>query len=120
MNDSLSASRVDVLGVHVSAIDPKMSFLRWNGGSPRVRGKYVCVTGVHGVMESQNDPDLREIHNRSGLTVPDGMPMVWCGKFAGFPDMERVYGPDMMLRVCARAAEAGWSSLLLRWRRRPR
>ena len=25
--------------------------------------RYVCVTGVHGVMESQIDPALRDIHN---------------------------------------------------------
>lgn len=57
---------------------------------------YVCVTGVHGIMESQDDPDLKAIHNRSGLTVPDGMPAVWSGHYAGFKDMERVYGPDLM------------------------
>ena len=28
-------------------------------------------------MESQRDPELRDIHNRSGLTTPDGMPLVW-------------------------------------------
>lgn len=72
--------------------------------------QYVCVTGVHGVMESQADPRLAEIHNRSGLTTPDGMPMVWAGKWAGASHMERVYGPDLMLSVCERAATNGWSS----------
>ena len=41
------------------------------------RRGFVCVTGVHGVMESQADPILRRIHNASLLTTPDGMPMVW-------------------------------------------
>ena len=27
---------------------------------------YVCVTGMHGVMESQSDGALLEIHNRPG------------------------------------------------------
>ena len=110
MRTAQTVSRVEVLGVHVSAIAPEdvvPSVERWIDEGER---QYVCVTGVHGVMESQDDPDLREIHNRSGLTVPDGMPMVWCGKFAGFAHMDRVYGPEMMLRVCARAAESGWSS----------
>jgi N-acetylglucosaminyldiphosphoundecaprenol N-acetyl-beta-D-mannosaminyltransferase len=71
---------------------------------------YVCVTGVHGVMECRADPELREIHNRSGLTTPDGMPMVWAGRRAGASWMERVYGPDLMLAVLERAVGRGWSS----------
>jgi N-acetylglucosaminyldiphosphoundecaprenol N-acetyl-beta-D-mannosaminyltransferase len=69
---------------------------------------YVCVTGVHGVMESQRDPELRGIHNASGLTTPDGMPMVWAGRVAGVP-IARVYGPDLMLALCQRAEMRGWS-----------
>jgi N-acetylglucosaminyldiphosphoundecaprenol N-acetyl-beta-D-mannosaminyltransferase len=71
---------------------------------------YVCVTGVHGVMESQRDPRLKTIHNRSGLTTPDGMPMVWAGRWAGAQHISRVYGPDLMLAVLERACERGWSS----------
>jgi len=70
---------------------------------------YVCFTGVHGVMESQRDEALRLIHNRSGLTTPDGMPMVWAGHWAGFRSVTRVYGPDVMLALSARAAQRGWS-----------
>jgi N-acetylglucosaminyldiphosphoundecaprenol N-acetyl-beta-D-mannosaminyltransferase len=69
---------------------------------------YVCVTGVHGVMESQRDSDLRRIHNASGLTTPDGMPMVWAGRIAGV-EIERVYGPDLMLALCQLAQMRGWS-----------
>jgi N-acetylglucosaminyldiphosphoundecaprenol N-acetyl-beta-D-mannosaminyltransferase len=102
--------RVDVLGVHVSAITMSMAVeevARWIQDGEQ---HYVCVTGVHGVMESQADPSLRDIHNNSGLTTPDGMPMVWSGRYAGAKYMERVYGPDLMLELCARAAERGWSS----------
>jgi N-acetylglucosaminyldiphosphoundecaprenol N-acetyl-beta-D-mannosaminyltransferase len=102
--------RVDVLGVHVSAINPTMAVAEIERWIDAREQHYVCVTGVHGVMESQSDPALREIHNRSGLTTPDGMPMVWAGRRAGAPWMQRVYGPDLMLDVLARAAERGWSS----------
>ncbi|MGH2866569.1 MAG: WecB/TagA/CpsF family glycosyltransferase [Solirubrobacteraceae bacterium] len=73
---------------------------------------YVCVTGVHGVMEAQRDEALRRIHNRSGLTTPDGMPMVWAGRWAGFPGVRRVYGPDLMLALSERAAQRGWNCYL--------
>lgn len=101
--------RVDVLGVGVSAINPSMALAeieRWVDEGER---QYVCVTGVHGVMESQRDPELLRIHNDSGLTTPDGMPMVWSGRRAGAGWMERVYGPDLMLAVCERGVDRGWT-----------
>jgi len=106
------APRVDVLGVGISCVDLARTvdiFEDWITAGAR---EYVCVTGMHGVMESQTDPELRSIHNRSGLTTPDGMPMVWSGRWAG-GDISRVYGPELMLAVLSRAVERGWSSYFL-------
>jgi N-acetylglucosaminyldiphosphoundecaprenol N-acetyl-beta-D-mannosaminyltransferase len=91
--------RVNVLGVGISALnlDTAVSTLKQALKSGR-RG-YVCVTGVHGVMESQADSQLRAIHNHSLLTTPDGMPMVWLGRLAGHKTMSRVYGPELMEHV---------------------
>ena len=73
---------------------------------------YICVTGVHGVMESQQDEDLRQIHNHAGMVVPDGMPLVWLGKLHGHSHMTRVYGPDLMLALCERSVERGYRHYL--------
>jgi N-acetylglucosaminyldiphosphoundecaprenol N-acetyl-beta-D-mannosaminyltransferase len=102
--------RIDVLGVEVSAINMEMAIDAVNAWVEREERHYVCVTGVHGVMESQRDRQLAAIHNASGLTTPDGMPMVWAGKAAGAHWMERVYGPNMMLAVLSQAHIRGWSS----------
>ncbi|WP_100444223.1 WecB/TagA/CpsF family glycosyltransferase [Glycomyces xiaoerkulensis] len=104
--------RVDVLGVGVSTVNQSMALAEITRWIDSGRRRYVCVTGVHGVMESQRDAELRTIHNESGLTTPDGMPMVWAGRRAGAEWMDRVYGPDLMLNVLERAAERGWSSFL--------
>jgi N-acetylglucosaminyldiphosphoundecaprenol N-acetyl-beta-D-mannosaminyltransferase len=101
---------VDVLGVGISAIDFPTAVEEIGRWIETRRRTYVCVTGVHGVMESQKDEALRVIHNESGLTTPDGMPMVWAGRWAGAHWMQRVYGPDLMLAVCEKAAERGWTS----------
>ena len=104
--------RVDVLGVGVSTVTPQMAIDTLAGWIERRERRYVCVTGVHGVMESQRDPGLLEIHNRSGLTVPDGMPMVWACRRAGAAWVSRVYGPDFMRAACARGVSAGWRMFL--------
>ncbi len=108
----MTIQRVDVLGVGVSAITPDDALgeiARWIDDGEQ---HYVCVTGMHGVMEAQHDPELLRIHNDSGLTTPDGMPMVWAARYAGAKSVERVYGPDLMLAVCEQAAEKGWGSYL--------
>lgn len=102
--------RVDVLGIGISAVDMAMAVDEITDWIERREPHYVCVTGVHGVMESQRDADLLRIHNASGLTTPDGMPMVWAGRWAGATSMRRVYGPDLMLALAERAAERGWRS----------
>jgi len=73
---------------------------------------YICVTGVHGVMKCQSDEKLKDIHNRSGLTVPDGMPLVWIGKICGLSDVGRVYGPDPMLELFRRSIPEGFRHFL--------
>lgn len=64
------------------------------------RKGYVCVTGVHGVTEAQDDPQFRQILNQSFLNTTDGMPLVWLGKYhLSDPSIDRVYGPDLMLEL---------------------
>jgi N-acetylglucosaminyldiphosphoundecaprenol N-acetyl-beta-D-mannosaminyltransferase len=106
--DPAWSSRVDVLGVGISAVTQAQSvdaIGSWIAGDDR---KYICVTGVHGVMECQRSAGLLGIHERSGLTVPDGVPLVWAAHHAGAEHVERVYGPDLMLAACERAASKGW------------
>lgn len=55
-------------------------------------------------MEAAQDGEFRQILNFADLNVPDGMPIVWIGRLAGFGRMGRVFGPDLMLEVCRRSA----------------
>ncbi len=99
--------RINVLGVGVSAINPQLAveiIERWIDAREH---HYVCVTGVHGVMESQKNERLRKIHNQAGMVTPDGMPLVWLSRLQGFSSVRRVYGPDLMLALCARSATTG-------------
>lgn len=110
MLDHMNIGRVDVLGVGISTVDMERAvgeITRWVVDNEH---HYVCVTGVHGVMESQNDAELRKIHNESGLTVPDGIPMVWCGHRAGAKDMAQVRGSDLTLALLAEAERREWKS----------
>src|SRR5579863_3498613 len=95
------ANRVNVLGVGISALNLQSALAEVAEAIRARRKGYVCVTGVHGVMEAQSDEAFRSILNNAFLCTPDGMPMVWIGKMNGQSEMSRVYGPDLMLDICA-------------------
>jgi N-acetylglucosaminyldiphosphoundecaprenol N-acetyl-beta-D-mannosaminyltransferase len=99
--------RVNVLGVGVDPVNPMHAveiIERWITTRDR---QYVCVSGIHGVMESQRDEALRAVHNRAGMVVPDGMPLVWLSRLHGFWQADRVYGPDLLLECCHRSIRTG-------------
>jgi N-acetylglucosaminyldiphosphoundecaprenol N-acetyl-beta-D-mannosaminyltransferase len=101
--------RVNVLGIGVSALnmDTAVDHIRqWL--SDKATGRYLCVTGVHGVMESLRNPEVRQAHNSASACVPDGMPMTWVGRLRGHRDMDRVYGPDLMLALLELSARGGF------------
>jgi N-acetylglucosaminyldiphosphoundecaprenol N-acetyl-beta-D-mannosaminyltransferase len=98
-------ARANVLGVGVHAIDMADAVgLIETAISEGCKG-YVCLTGVHGVMEAQRDPEFHGILDRALLVAPDGMPTVWAGGAQGFRRMRRVYGPDLMREICRRSVK---------------
>ena len=94
-------NRVNVLGVGISVLNLKSALAAIAAAVREKRKGYICVTGVHGVMEAQTDDAFKKILNDAFLCTPDGMPMVWAGQLNGHREMRRVYGPDLMLDVCA-------------------
>lgn len=108
----MSPDRINILGVGVSAINMGMALEtidRWIGNRER---HYVCIRDVHGVILSQRDERLRQIHNAAGLVTPDGMPLVWVSRLRNYRHVQRVYGPDLMLEVCRKSASMGYRHFL--------
>jgi len=112
MAELIKPKRVNVLGVGLSVINlNRARELVAQALEQKIKG-YVCVTGVHGVTEAQKDESLRAILNQSFLNTPDGMPMVWLGRLHGFREMDRVYGPDLMLSICEFTRAGGHTHFL--------
>ncbi|MGH9596897.1 MAG: WecB/TagA/CpsF family glycosyltransferase [Edaphobacter sp.] len=102
----------DILGVRVSAINLVRAVdiaTRWIATG---KSGYVCVTGVHGVMEAQKGAELRNILNHAVMNTPDGMPMSWIGWLQGFDEMDRVFGPDFMSAICQLSPEQNYRHFL--------
>jgi N-acetylglucosaminyldiphosphoundecaprenol N-acetyl-beta-D-mannosaminyltransferase len=103
----MPVERVNILGVGLSVINLQTALAAMAEAVAQRRKGYICVTGVHGVIEAQDDPEFRRILNGAFLCTPDGMPMVWMGRLRGYKNMQRVYGPDLMMDVCAWSQKSG-------------
>jgi|SRR5271157_2589846 len=64
------------------------------------KGRYIAVTGMHGIAESRADDDFRRALDSADLVVPDGMPLVWLGRWHRHSLKRRVYGPELMETFC--------------------
>ncbi len=62
---------------------------------------------AHTVVEAHDNSSVRDALAQ-GIVEPDGMPLVWLGRRAGFP-MERVCGPDFMPAVIEHGVAHGRS-----------
>jgi N-acetylglucosaminyldiphosphoundecaprenol N-acetyl-beta-D-mannosaminyltransferase len=90
-----------VLGVRVDAVQiPEVvtQMERWI--CERNGCHFIAVTGMHGVTEAQHEPSFKQVLNSADLVVPDGMPLVWLGRWRGYPLKRRVYGPELMQTFC--------------------
>ncbi len=92
-----TSDRVDVLGIHVSVTNLDHTVGAFAGWIERGERQLVCVTDMNALLHARADARLTEVYNTSGLTVPDGMPLVWAGQRAGF---ERD-GPRRPVRTCS-------------------
>ncbi len=74
-------------------------------GAVSTRARFVTVTSVHGVVQAFLERRFRDILNAADMATPDGMPIVWAMRSFGVAGQNRVYGPDLMLALCASAAD---------------
>ena len=102
------SGREQILGVGLSPVSMEQALARIEGWIARREATYVCLAPVHSLMDCQEDEALRGVFNASGMTTPDGMPLVWYLRARGHRHVERVYGPDLMLAMCARSQARGY------------
>ena len=100
----------DVIGVGISAVDYEGACTAITAAAVAKRSLTVTALAVHGVMTGALDWEQRQRLNALDLVVPDGQPVRWALNLlyrVGLTD--RVYGPNLMLRVCERAQAIGLS-----------
>lgn len=60
---------------------------------------YVCVSNMRTTTLANENDDYCKLMKNSLLNVPDGTPLVWCGKWWGIKDVEQVCGPHLFNKM---------------------
>ena len=100
---------VDILGVHIAAINMPwlVDFTREH--VHELSGDYICVSNVHTTVTSGEDATYRNIQNGGIMAIPDGGPLSSVGRKRGALNMERTTGPSYMGEIMKISAEHGYS-----------
>jgi len=105
-------AHANILGVRVDALDMDRAIARINDALVMRSKGYICMAGVHGIMEAQRNANVLRAYEDAMMTAPDGRPTAWVGHWQGHVSMRQVTGPDLMLEVFRRREFARYSHFL--------
>ncbi len=101
-------AKYNLFGVRVAASDYGQIVDVVSQAANKRTAAIVSLHAVHAIIESCRDPKLLAKVNRFDAVLPDGQPVRWAlNQLHGVGLRERVYGPELMLRLCARCADEG-------------
>ena len=78
------------------AIDRLTGWAKENG-----QRRYVSLCTTYTVTRARQDPRAWQALQNADLVAPDGVPLVWVQRRRGHQEAQRVYGPDVLLAMCA-------------------
>jgi exopolysaccharide biosynthesis WecB/TagA/CpsF family protein len=100
--------RCSVVGIPISVTNYDDTVDRILAAARRDEPYLVTALAVHGVVETRTKPELRRAIEDFDIVTPDGQPVRLALNLfhrAGLRD--RVYGPNLTLRLCERASMEG-------------
>ncbi|WP_413166496.1 WecB/TagA/CpsF family glycosyltransferase [Capilliphycus salinus ALCB114379] len=104
----LDLGKYNLLGVKVSAVDYESAVNHVMNAAKNHQSYIVAAQPVHGIMTAVLDKAYRYRLNRFDLVCPDGQPVRWALNLLYKTNLkDRVYGPNLTLYVCEKAAQQG-------------
>jgi N-acetylglucosaminyldiphosphoundecaprenol N-acetyl-beta-D-mannosaminyltransferase len=109
----INEGKYPILGVNVHAVDYEFAVAKIVSAAEKKHPYSVSALAVHGVMTGFLDPVHARRLNGIDLIVPDGQPVRWALYWLHQKKLpDRVYGPNLTLRVAQAFAEGGLSIYL--------
>lgn len=91
-----------ILGTDILVTNMAKTVERIEKDIEELRGEYICVGNVHTTVMAHDDAQYHEVQKQAAFVLPDGKPLSAYSRKHGFPEAERVTGPDLMLELFSR------------------
>jgi exopolysaccharide biosynthesis WecB/TagA/CpsF family protein len=109
----VNQGKKNVVGILVDGVDYESALDFIFRAARARRGAAISALAVHGVMTGVLDREHKFRLNHFDLIVPDGQPVRWVLNLLYKAKLsDRVYGPTLTLKTCARARDEGESLYL--------
>lgn len=97
----------DILNCFINASSWRTTLNNIHRWSVVRESRYVCICNVHSVVTARRDTAFREALAGADMATPDGMPITWMLRRLGYPNQQRINGPDLMWNYCELAERLG-------------
>jgi N-acetylglucosaminyldiphosphoundecaprenol N-acetyl-beta-D-mannosaminyltransferase len=98
-----------VLDTHIDALGWDEVVSRIASWASQHQSRYVTLCNVHSVVTASQCESFNKVINQADLALPDGAPVAWSLRREGFPQQQRINGPDLTWRYLAVAEKIGQS-----------
>lgn len=96
-----------VLGSHIDALEWDEALSTIHDWAENHESKYVAICNVHSVVTAMQESQHKQVINSADMATSDGMPITWMLRKLGFPQQQRINGPDLMWKYCERIEKSG-------------
>lgn len=96
-----------VLDSHIDAVTWDEAVSRIAGWATHRQSRFVAFCNVHSVVTASQDARFHHVIAQADLVLPDGAPVAWALRREGFPEQQRINGPDLMWRYLEVAEQLG-------------
>ena len=96
---SISSEKYRIGKVHIAVTNSTDAKNRIVEASLLGQGGYVCVSNMRTVVYANQHEDYWKVMENAFLCLPDGTPLVWCGRIWGAKNVARTCGPHLFRGV---------------------
>ena len=94
-----------VIGVDIDALDWDDVLNIMHNWAINRESRYLCMCNVHSAVTAGNNKEFASVLAQADLVTPDGGPIAKMLTLLGFPNQQRINGPDLMWKYCEEASQ---------------
>ncbi len=96
---AMTSHAAELLGVRIDALSWELALGRMLRWADARESRVVCLCNVHSIVTAGMDAGLHTALQTSDMNAPDGAPVAWLMRRLGWPEQQRLPGPELMWRL---------------------